>query len=80
MLALLTVTGHKIPEVVVIGAQPYDLSAGVGLSDGMARLLPHMAEQALAELRSWGIVPKEKDAAEPLDFHVVAEEAVREGR
>lgn len=80
VLALLTVTGHKIPEVVVIGAQPYDLSAGVGLSDGMARLLPHMAEQALAELRSWGIVPKEKDAAEPLDFHVVAEEAVREGR
>jgi Ni,Fe-hydrogenase maturation factor len=29
VLALLTVTGHKIPDVIVIGAQPFDVEAGV---------------------------------------------------
>ena len=41
VLGLLTVTGHKIPDVVVIGAQPYDVEAGVELSEGMLQLLPH---------------------------------------
>ena len=40
VLALLTVTGRKIPEVVVLGAQPYDLEAGVELSPEMKKLLP----------------------------------------
>lgn len=73
VLALLTVTGHKIPEVVVIGAQPYDLGAGVELSGGMQKLLPLVAEKALAELKAWGIVPKKKEAAGRLNFGAVAE-------
>lgn len=78
VLALLTVTGHKIPEVVVIGAQPFDLEAGVGLSDGMMKLFPQMVEQALQELKNWGIVPKKKAAArDDVDFSTVAEESVR---
>lgn len=74
VLGLLTVTGHKIPDVVVIGAQPYDVEAGVELSDGMMELLPQMVEQALAELKNWGIVPKKRNVAEDMDYHKVAED------
>lgn len=77
VLALLTVTGHKIPEVVVIGAQPYDLEAGVELSPGMQKLMPQVVEQALKELAAWGIKPQVKENAAALDFGIVAEEAIR---
>ena len=73
VLALLTVTGHKIPEVVVIGAQPYDLEAGVELSEGMQKLLPEMADQALQELTGWGIHPTPKKDAGDMDYTRVAE-------
>ena len=77
VLGLLTVTGHKIPDVVVIGAQPFDLSAGVELSAGMAGLLEPMAEQALKELAAWGIVPEERFGEIEHDLSVVAEELTR---
>ena len=77
VLALLTVTGHKIPDVVVIGAQPYDLEAGVELSPGMQKLMPQVVEQALKELAAWGIKPQVKENAVALDFGIVAEEAIR---
>ena len=77
VLALLTVTGHKIPDVVVIGAQPYDLEAGVELSPGMQKLMPQVVEQALKELAAWGIRPQVKENAAALDFGIVAEEAIR---
>ncbi|BAL82001.1 putative hydrogenase maturation protease [Selenomonas ruminantium subsp. lactilytica TAM6421] len=74
VLGLLTVTGHKIPDVVVIGAQPYDVEAGVELSDGMMKLLPQMVEQALSELKTWGIEPQKRDVAEVMDYNTVAED------
>ena len=74
VLGLLMVTGHKIPDVVVIGAQPYDVEAGVELSDGMMELLPQMVEQALAELKNWGIEPKKRDVVENIDYNTVAED------
>ena len=74
VLGLLTVTGHKIPDVVVIGAQPYDVEAGVELSDGMMQLLPQMVEQALSELKNWGIVPKLRTGVEDMDYNKVAED------
>ena len=77
VLGLLTVTGHKIPEVIVMGAQPYDLEAGVELSEGMQKLLPEVVDKALAELRAWGIEPKKKEVPDAMDFGVVAEEAIR---
>ena len=77
VLALLTVTGHKIPEVIVIGAQPFDLEAGVGLSDGMQALLPQIVEQILKDLRGWGIEAQRKETAGDFDYSVVAEEAVK---
>lgn len=78
VLALLTVTGRKIPEVVVLGAQPYDLEAGVELSPEMKKLLPLIAQEAIDVLKEWGIAVKEKEAGRSLDYGVVAEECVRE--
>lgn len=77
VLALLTVTGHKIPDVVVIGAQPYDLEAGVELSDGMKAIFPQIVERALGELAAWGIEPKPRADAGDLDLTVVHEELTR---
>ena len=77
VLALLTVTGHKIPAVILIGAQPFDVEAGVGLSDGMQALLPQIVEQALKDLSSWGIEAQRKESAGDFDYTVVAEEAVK---
>ena len=74
VLGLLTVTGHKIPDVVVIGAQPFDVEAGVELSEGMMKLLPGMVEQALSELKNWGIVPKLRHDTEDMDYNKVAED------
>ena len=74
VLGLLTVTGHKIPDVVVIGAQPYDVEAGVELSEGMMQLLPSMVEQALTELKNWGIDPKMRDNVAGMDYNKVAED------
>lgn len=78
VLAFLQVTGHAIPEVVVIGAQPYDVEAGVGLSTGMKKILPNMVEQALKELSAWGITATKKANVTELTDTVVAEEAVKE--
>ena len=77
VLALLTVTGHKIPDVIVIGAQPFDVEAGVGLSAGMQALLPQIVEQALKDLGNWGIEAQQKESAGDFDYTVVAEEAVK---
>ena len=74
VLGLLTVTGHKIPDVVVIGAQPYDVEAGVELSEGMLQLLPQMVEQALTELKNWGIEPRKHENVDDMDYHKVAED------
>ncbi|MCR5758570.1 MAG: HyaD/HybD family hydrogenase maturation endopeptidase [Selenomonas sp.] len=74
VLGLLTVTGHKIPDVVVIGAQPYDVEAGVELSEGMMALLPQMVEQALTELKNWGIEPVKRDKVDDMDYNKVAED------
>lgn len=74
VLGLLTVTGHKIPDVVVIGAQPYDVEAGVELSAGMMKLLPQMVEQALKELKNWGIEPRKREIVDEMDYNKVAED------
>ncbi len=77
VLALLTVTGRKIPEVAVIGAQPCCIEAGVDLTEEMKALLPGMAEKALSILQDWGIRPREKKDSAGRDLHNVAEEDVK---
>ena len=57
VLAWLTVTNRAIPQVVVLGMQPYELSAGLTLSPEMAAALPSFAARAVEELVRWGAVP-----------------------
>lgn len=68
VLAFLKVTGHEIPKVVVIGAQPYKLGAGVDLSPEMEQLLPRMVELAVKELQAWGIEPQKRLQGKELDL------------
>lgn len=62
----------------MLGAQPYDLEAGVELSPEMKALLPLVAQEAIDVLKEWGIEVKEKAEERSLDYGVVAEECVRE--
>ena len=61
VLAWLTVTDRPIPNVVVLGVQPYTLSAGLALSAEMAALLPDFAQRACAELVRWGVLPMARE-------------------
>ena len=60
VLAWLTVTERAIPNVVVLGMQPYEVTAGLSLSPQMAAALPHFAHRVVEELVRWGIVPAER--------------------
>lgn len=68
VLAFLKVTGHEIPQVVVIGAQPYNLGAGVDLSPEMQQLLPQVVQLAVKELQEWGIEPRKRLENKELDL------------
>jgi hydrogenase expression/formation protein len=57
VLAWLTVTDRAIPNVVVLGMQPYELTAGLTLSTEMAAALPGFARRAVEELVRWGEIP-----------------------
>lgn len=60
VLTLLELTGKAIPEVIVIGAQPYVLDAGVGLSDDMKKILPSIVSGAIEILTAWGVATVKK--------------------
>ena len=60
VLAWLTVTDRAIPNVVVLGMQPYEVTAGLSLSPEMETALPTFAHRAVAELVRWGVVPVER--------------------
>lgn len=61
VLTFLEITGKPIGEVVVIGAEPVTLEAGLKLSPAMESLLPAAAEMAAQELARWGVALKRKD-------------------
>ena len=47
----------KLPgHLALVGAQPADISVGVGLSPEIERVLPEIAARALARLEGWKIV------------------------
>ena len=73
VLTMLNVTGRKIPQVTVIGAQPCIVEAGVGLSPTMEKLLPETAADALQELAAWGITATRKTTAPTAKLNSVAE-------
>ena len=58
VLTILELTGRAIDEVIVLGAEPYVLEAGVGLSDEMKKVLPAVVDEALKILDGWGVRPK----------------------
>ena len=60
ILTLLSLTGKPVPDVVVLGAEPVDLSAGMELSPALSALVPEMARRAVEELALWGVTVKEK--------------------
>ena len=53
VLTLLELTGRPIEEVIVLGAQPFDMNAGIGLSEGMEKILPTVVEQAVEIVKRW---------------------------
>ncbi|MBQ9479871.1 MAG: HyaD/HybD family hydrogenase maturation endopeptidase [Selenomonadaceae bacterium] len=55
VLTLLELTGRPIDQVIVLGAQPFDMNAGVGLSEGMEKILPTVVERAIEILHGWGV-------------------------
>ena len=55
VLTFLEVTGKPIGEVVVIGAQPLSLEAGLSLSPELLPLVESAAAMAAAELARWGV-------------------------
>ena len=73
VLTLLTLTGKKIPEVVVIGAQPFFVEPGVTLSEGMKDLMPKVAEEEVEQLTAWGIAAQKKAVPIAMDYTTVAE-------
>lgn len=48
LLALMNFTGQAAPEIIVLGAVPYDLSPSLSLTEEMAALLPKMADMVRA--------------------------------
>ena len=75
---MLDVTGRPIPHVTVMGAEPYDLEAGLELSEGLKKLVPKLTDMAIDELRSWGVDVREKKEHGRENIGKVAEESVRE--
>ena len=61
VLTFLEVTGKPVGEVVVIGAVPLSLEAGLSLSPKMAPRVAEAAVMAMAELKRWGVTLKRKD-------------------
>jgi len=50
----------KFPEHLhLIGAQPADLSIGVGLSPTIEAVIPELVERTICVLKNWGIIPAE---------------------
>ena len=61
VLTFLEVTGKPIGEVVVIGAEPKSLEAGLSLSPEMEPRVAEAAAMAAEELSRWGVVLQRKE-------------------
>ena len=61
VLTFLEVTGKPVGEVVVIGAEPVSLEAGLSLSEEMTPRVREAAAMAAKELSRWGVELKRKE-------------------
>ncbi|WP_110954401.1 HyaD/HybD family hydrogenase maturation endopeptidase [Anaerosinus massiliensis] len=57
VLAALEVTEQPVGEVIVMGAEPFVVEAGVGLTKEMSGLVEQAKALVLKELKAWQIVP-----------------------
>jgi hydrogenase maturation protease len=57
VLGLAQVRGKLPPHLHLVGAQPADLSVGVGLSAKITAVLPQIVERATAVLAQWNLLP-----------------------
>ena len=58
VLTSLEITNKKIPEVVVIGVQPFSLDAGINLTVQMKKFLPLVSDMAIKILNDWNVSVK----------------------
>ena len=73
VLTVLKLTGRAVPQVTVIGVQPYDIGAGVDLTDDMAKLMSKITSMALEELGDWGVDFRPKHNFEKINLNSVSE-------
>lgn len=64
VVTFLEVTGKPVGEIVVIGAEPKSLEAGLSLSAEMEPRVAEAAAMAVEELSRWGVELKRKDEIE----------------
>lgn len=63
VLTFLEVTGRPVGEIVVIGAEPISLEAGLSLSPEMAPRVAEASAMATEELARWGVTIQRKEEA-----------------
>ena len=61
VLTFLEVTGKPVGEVVVIGAEPLSIEAGLSLSPEMAPRVAEAVAMAVKELARWNVALRRKD-------------------
>lgn len=57
VLGLANIRGKLPPFLQLVGAQPADLTVGVGLSETITAVLPDIVRQATAVLQQWQLLP-----------------------
>lgn len=57
VLAALEVIEQPVKDVIVMGAQPYIVDAGVGLTEDMAALVEKTKNLILEQLKEWQVEP-----------------------
>lgn len=60
VLGLANIRGKLPPHLYLVGAQPEDLSVGVGISPTIESTLPEMVKRATAVLKKWQLLEVDK--------------------
>lgn len=58
VLALASIRNKLPPYLHLVGAQPADLTVGLGMSRKIEAVLPKIVERATAVLQTWQLLPK----------------------
>ncbi|MCC6607478.1 MAG: HyaD/HybD family hydrogenase maturation endopeptidase [Anaerolineae bacterium] len=63
VLALASIRGLLPPNLHLVGAQPADLTVGLGMSETIEAALPEIVARATAVLQTWQLLPTTQLAA-----------------